>query len=44
MPAAPTDHDSQATGGQLANARHFDPELVGYLLMAALDDHEFKDF
>jgi len=30
--------------GQLANARHFDPELVGYLLMTALDDHEFKDF
>jgi shikimate kinase len=30
--------------GQLANARHFDPELVGYLLTAALDDHEFKDF
>jgi hypothetical protein len=30
--------------GRLANARHFDPELVGYLLMTALDDHEFKDF
>src|SRR5690349_20938664 len=30
--------------GRLANARPFDPELVGYLLMAALSDHEFKDF
>jgi hypothetical protein len=30
--------------GRLANARHFDPELVGYLLMSALNDHEFKDF
>jgi shikimate kinase len=30
--------------GRLANARHFDPELVGYLLRTALDDHEFKDF
>lgn len=30
--------------GRLANARHFDPELVGYLLMTALGDHEFKDF
>jgi len=30
--------------GRLANARHFDPELVGYLLMKALGDHEFKDF
>ncbi|HYK29865.1 MAG TPA: AAA family ATPase [Streptosporangiaceae bacterium] len=30
--------------GRLANARHFDPELVGYLLMTALSDHEFKDF
>jgi shikimate kinase len=30
--------------GRLANARHFDPELVGYLLMTALNDHEFKDF
>ncbi len=30
--------------GRLANARHFDPELVGYLLETALDDHEFKDF
>jgi shikimate kinase len=30
--------------GRLANARHFDPELVGYLLMTALDDHEFEDF
>ena len=29
---------------RLANARHFDPELVGYLLMAALEDHEFRDF
>jgi len=30
--------------GRLANARHFDPELVGYLLMTALSDHEFQDF
>ena len=30
--------------GRLANARPFDPELVGELLMTALDDHEFKDF
>jgi hypothetical protein len=30
--------------GRLANARHFDPELVGDLLVAALDDHEFRDF
>ena len=30
--------------GRLANARHFDPELVGYLLMTALSDHEYKDF
>jgi shikimate kinase len=30
--------------GRLANARHFDPELVGYLLTAALEDHEFRDF
>jgi cytidylate kinase len=30
--------------GRLTNARHFDPELVGYLLMSALGDHEFKDF
>ena len=29
---------------RLANARHFDPELVGELLMTALEDHEFKDF
>jgi shikimate kinase len=29
---------------RLQNARHFDPELVGYLLMAALSDHEFTDF
>jgi adenylylsulfate kinase-like enzyme len=29
---------------RLANARHFDPELVGDLLMSALSDHEFKDF
>ena len=29
---------------RLANARQFDPELVGYLLMSALGDHEFKDF
>jgi len=37
-----------ATGRQLAsrldNARRFDPELVGYLLMTALGDREFKDF
>lgn len=30
--------------GRLANARHFDPELVGYLLRTALGDHEVKDF
>jgi shikimate kinase len=30
--------------GRLASARHFDGELVGYLLMAALSDHEFRDF
>jgi hypothetical protein len=30
--------------GRLANARPFDPEQVGYLLRATLDDHEFKDF
>ena len=30
--------------GRLANARHFDPELVGYLLKTALGDHEVKDF
>jgi shikimate kinase len=30
--------------GLLANARPFDPELVGYLLMEALNDHEFRDF
>jgi shikimate kinase len=29
---------------RMANARYFDPELVGYLLMTALSDHEFKDF
>lgn len=29
---------------RLANTRHFDPELVGYLLRTALDDHVFKDF
>jgi shikimate kinase len=29
---------------RLPNARHFDPELVGYLLMEALRDHEFHDF
>jgi hypothetical protein len=29
---------------RLPNARHFDPEQVGYLLVTALDDHEFKDF
>jgi AAA domain len=30
--------------GRLANARPFDPEEVGYLLRASLDDHEFSDF
>jgi shikimate kinase len=30
--------------GRLANARHFDPEQVGYLLMRTLEDHEFRDF
>lgn len=30
--------------GRLDNTRHFDTELVGYLLMSALDDHAFKDF
>jgi hypothetical protein len=30
--------------GRLANARSFDPEEVGYLLRATLDDHEFRDF
>jgi shikimate kinase len=30
--------------GRLANARLFDPEEVGYLLMRTLEDHEFKDF
>jgi Fe-S cluster assembly iron-binding protein IscA/shikimate kinase len=29
---------------RLANARNFDPELVGYLLTAALEDHQFKNF
>jgi hypothetical protein len=29
---------------RLGNSRVFDPELVGYLLVSALDDHEFKDF
>ena len=29
---------------QLPGARHFDLELVGDLLMTALDDHEFKDY
>ncbi len=28
----------------LENARLFDPEMVGYLLMEALKDHEFSDF
>ena len=36
------------TGRELAarlpNARSFDPELVGYLLMRTLEDHEFRDF
>lgn len=35
---------AERLAGRLANARHFDPELVGYLLMTALGDHEFKDF
>jgi adenylylsulfate kinase-like enzyme len=30
--------------GRLPNARLFDAELVGYLLMEALSDHEFHDF
>jgi hypothetical protein len=30
--------------GRLANARPFDPEEVGFLLRATLDDYEFKDF
>ena len=30
--------------GRLANARPFDPEQVGYLLMRTLEDHEFGDF
>jgi shikimate kinase len=30
--------------GRLANARHFDPEEVGYLLRNTLGDHEFRDF
>jgi AAA domain len=29
---------------RLRDSRVFDPELVGCLLAAALDDHEFKDF
>ena len=29
---------------RLPNARHFDPEQVGYLLMRTLEDHEFRDF
>jgi hypothetical protein len=29
---------------RLANARPFDPEQVGYLLMRTLEDHEFGDF
>jgi shikimate kinase len=29
---------------RLANARHFDPEEVGYLLRETLGDHEFRDF
>ena len=29
---------------RLANARLFDPEEVGYLLMRTLEDHEFRDF
>jgi hypothetical protein len=28
----------------LENARLFDPEMVGYLLMEVLKDHEFSDF
>jgi hypothetical protein len=30
--------------GRLANARPFDPEEVGYLLMRTLEDREFRDF
>jgi AAA domain len=30
--------------GRLADARLFDPEEVGYLLMRTLEDHEFSDF
>ena len=30
--------------GRLKNARHFDPEQVGYLLRTELADHEFADF
>jgi hypothetical protein len=30
--------------GRLEGIRHFDPELVGYLLRATSDDHEFTDF
>jgi shikimate kinase len=30
--------------GRLANARPFDLEEVGYLLMRTLEDHEFRDF
>jgi shikimate kinase len=30
--------------GRLANSRLVDPEQVGYLLMRALEDHEFRDF
>ena len=29
---------------RLVNARPFDPEEVGYLLMRTLEDHEFRDF
>jgi AAA domain len=29
---------------RLSNARPFDPEEVGYLLMRTLEDHEFRDF
>jgi adenylylsulfate kinase-like enzyme len=33
-----------ALAGMMPNARVFDAETVGYLLMATLQDHEFSDF
>jgi shikimate kinase len=35
---------SKLLAGRLANARYFETELVGGVLMSALGDHEFKDF